>query len=204
MSATVQGEEVLREVFGIEPFFVEGETRFPGKLVQRRLGGEEVVNYKRWSNGNFRRGYWDSLSEIMRKARRPTFLPVHAFKYLPPELMEKVVSEKADVVESEGVMITTKMDRGADLRGMGSVILTKFPFPEREDPLLKGMERRLGKRAFWKYYRDIAERCFIQQIGRVMRSDEDVVEFWSPDETCHRLLYRLWKGEIEKENECSP
>jgi Rad3-related DNA helicase len=204
MSATVQSQEVLREVFGIEPVLVEGETRFPGKLIQRRLGREKAVNYKRWSDGNFRLGYWDFLSEIMRMAKRPSFLPVHAFKYLPPELADKIASEKTDVIEEEGVMITTKMDRGADLKGMGSVIITKFPFPEREDPLLRGMEKRLGKRAFWRYYRDIAERCFVQQIGRVLRSDADVVEFWSPDEICHRMLYRLWKGRVEGGDRCFP
>jgi Rad3-related DNA helicase len=197
MSATVQNDEVLREIFGIEPVMIEGEKRFPGKLVQRRLGGEETVNYQKWRDPHFRSKYFSSLSQILGRAKRPGFLPVHAFKYLPPELAERVASEETDVLKYEGILVTTKMDRGADLKGMQSIIITKFPFPEREDPLLKGMEKRLGRRAFWKYYLDIAERCFVQQLGRVLRSERDVVEFWSPDETCHRSLFRVWKGKIE-------
>jgi hypothetical protein len=66
------------------------------------------------------------------------------------------------------------------------------------------VERRLGRRVFWAYYRDIAERCFIQQLGRVLRSDADEVEFWSPDETRHRLLFRVWRGKVERESDVSP
>ncbi|RLI07281.1 hypothetical protein DRO42_08320, partial [Candidatus Bathyarchaeota archaeon] len=110
---------------------------------------------------------------------------------------ERLKTAEKDFLEDDGILITTKMDRGADLKGMKSIVVMKFPFPEREDPLLKGMERRLGKEAFWRYYRDIAERCFVQQLGRVLRSSKDVVEFWSPDEICHRMLRKLWRGEIE-------
>jgi intein/homing endonuclease len=193
-----QPREVLENVFGISPTFVEGETRFPGELVQRKVGREEVVNYRRWADEKFRRRYWGLLSGMMRKAKRPGFVPVHAFKYLPQKLREKIAAEGTDIYRQRGIVFTTKMDRGADLKGMRSIIVTKFPYPEREDPLLKGMERRLGKEAFWDYYRDMAERSFVQQVGRVLRSDEDVVEFWSPDEACHAGL-RSWKGSILRE-----
>ncbi|MFN4132914.1 MAG: helicase C-terminal domain-containing protein [Candidatus Hadarchaeales archaeon] len=198
MSATVQSEEVLREVYGIDPVIVEGETKFPGLIVQRRTWREMPVNYRSWSKEEFRENYWKLLEEIVEKAGRPAFLPVHAFKYLPPRLAEKIKESDVDVVEEDGVMLTTKMDRGADLKGMKSIVVTKFPFPEREDPLLKGMEKRLGKKAFWAYYRDMAERCFIQQVGRVLRSEGDVVEFWSPDEICHRMLMKAWRGRVRK------
>ena len=93
-------------------------------------------------------------------------------------------------------MLSTKMDRGADLKGMKSIIILKFPYPDSEDPLLKGMQRRLGAESFRQYYRDMAEREFVQQIGRTLRSDDDVVEFWSTDNMCHVQLGRLWKGSI--------
>jgi Rad3-related DNA helicase len=198
MSATCQSPDVLENVFGIEPAFVEGETKFPGQLIQRKLGEEEVVNYQRWADEKFRRRYWNLLSRIMRRAKRPSFVPVHAFKYLPEKLREEISAEGIEVYKHQGIVFTTKMDRGADLKGMKSIIITKFPYPEREDPLLKGMERRLGKEAFWDYYRDMAERNFVQQVGRVLRSDEDVVEFWSPDGACHAGL-RSWKGSISVE-----
>ncbi len=197
MSATVQGEDVLREVFGIEPTFVEGEATFPGKIIQKKLGQEEMVNYKRWADDEFKRRYWALLSKMRRSAKRPGFVPVHSFKYLPPKLREGMLRNGVDVYELSRTQFSTKMDRGADLKGRKSVILLKFPYPEREDPLLKGMERRLGPRAFWAYYRDMAERDFVQQVGRVLRSPSDVVEFWSPDETCHRKLKKVWKGVVE-------
>jgi Rad3-related DNA helicase len=195
MSATVQDKEVLKEVFGIEPTFIEGETRFPGRLILRRLGSEEVINYRKWADEKFRRKYWGMLERIMRRARRPSFVPVHAHAYLPPGLREKV-SESGDAYTFDDIMFTTKMDRGADLKGIKSIILLKFPFPDRSDPLLKGMERRLGPEAFRSYYHDISGREFVQQIGRVLRSDEDEAEFWSPDGMCHSLLKQLWKGEV--------
>ncbi|KXA92331.1 hypothetical protein AKJ65_07720 [candidate division MSBL1 archaeon SCGC-AAA259E19] len=42
------------------------------------------------------------------------------------------------------------------------------------------------------------EREFIQQIGRTVRSPEDVVEFSSPDAKCHKKLRQSWEGEISK------
>ncbi len=201
MSATVQSKEVLKSVFGIEPIFVDGETRFPGKLVPRRLGPEEVINYRKWADDKFKRKYWSTLREIMQKAKRPCFAPVHAHAYLPSSLREKV-RESSDVYNQDGIMFTTKMDRGADLKGIGSIILLKFPYPDREDPLLKGMERRLGPEAFRRYYLDIAGREFVQQIGRVLRSEKDVAEFWSPDQMCHANLGPLWKGSISDGGQC--
>jgi Rad3-related DNA helicase len=195
MSATVQSEDILSDVFGITPTFVSGETRFPGTVIHRKIGSEEVVNYRRWRDDGFRQRYWNLLSKIKRRAKRPTFVPVHAFTYLPQEIREKMGN--TDALHIGKIMYTTKMDRGADLRGMGSVIILKFPYPDREDPLLKGMERRLGKEAFQSYYRDRAERDFVQQIGRALRSPDDEVEFWSPDGMCHAQLGRLWKGDLK-------
>lgn len=194
MSATFQSREVLESVFGIEPIFIDGETKFPGKLIQRKLGTEETINYQKWMDDRFKRKYWNSLQKITRKAKRPGFVPVHAHAYLPQALRENVRGS-GDSYTHDGIMFTTKMDRGADLKGIKSIILLKFPYPDREDPLLKGMERRLGSEAFQQYYRDIAGREFVQQIGRVLRSEDDVVEFWSPDDICHAKL-KLWKGAI--------
>ncbi|MFH1820857.1 MAG: helicase C-terminal domain-containing protein [Methanobacteriota archaeon] len=195
MSATSQSSVVMKDVFGIKPTFVEGETRFPGRLVRRRLGSEEVINYRKWADDGFKRKYWGMLERMMKKAKRPAFVPVHAHTYLHPGLRNKVRAG-GDSYTFDDIMFTTKMDRGADLKGVKSVIILKFPFPDRSDPLLKGMERRLGQESFRSYYRDISGREFVQQIGRVLRSDEDEAEFWSPDEMCHSQLSRLWKGDM--------
>lgn len=203
MSATVQSAEVLREIFGIEPVVVEGETKFPGTLIPQTTGMEVLVKHSDWLRDDFRKAYWRCLRAIIDRAKKPAFAPVHAFKYLPEDLLRLLRESSEDGVEVKGVFFSSKMDRGADLKGMRSVILLKFPFPEAEDPLLKGMKKRLGDRAFWLYYRDMAERSFIQQIGRVLRSPEDEAEFWSPDLVCHSMLRKIWKGKIVEKNKAA-
>ncbi len=198
MSATAQSAEVLEGVFGINPIFVEGETSFPGRLIRRWTGSEMVVNNHRWNDDKFRTGYSRLRSKILRESRRPAFVPVHSYRYAPRKVAKKMRESGNDLLEQEGVMYSTKMDRGIDLAGMGSIIMLKFPYPNRKDPVLQGMKRRLGPEAFDRYYLDMSRREFIQQIGRVMRSDRDKVEFWSPDARCHQMLQQLWKGDIDE------
>ncbi len=196
MSATVQDEDVLRRIYGIDPVFVEGEAKFPGKLVQKRTGAEKTVNNKKWKNQLFRRRYRKIRGEIFRRAERPGFVPVHATKYLPDDIDDLTESDQKDV---NGLTFSTKMDRGADLGEMNSVVILKYPFPGLGDPLLKAMRKRLGEKKFWMYYRDMARREFIQQVGRTVRSPDDVVEFWSPDKKCHKKLHQDWRGKIVRE-----
>lgn len=193
MSATVQDQEVLNRIYGIDPVFVEGEVKFPGKLVRRRLGSEVRVNNANWKDPSFRREYSQVQARIFRRAARPGFVPVHATKYLPEGVDELT---KSDRKEKEGIIFSTKMDRGADLEEMESVIPLKYPYPDLGDPLLRATKKRLGDKKFWIYYRDMSRREFIQQIGRTLRSPDDEVEFWSPDQICHENLQRDWRGEI--------
>ncbi|KXA90177.1 hypothetical protein AKJ40_01950 [candidate division MSBL1 archaeon SCGC-AAA259M10] len=195
MSATVQDREVLNKIYGIDPVFVEGEVEFPGELVQRRLGSERVVSNRMWQKPSFRRGYARVRDEILERAERPCFVPVHATKYLPDHI-EGIT--RRDRKEVDGVVFSTKMDRGADLGEMESVVLLKYPFPNLGDPLLKATRKRLGEEKFWMYYHDMTEREFIQQIGRTVRSPDDRVEFWSPDAKCHRQLRQSWQGDTVK------
>ena len=198
MSATCQSEDVLRDVFELKASFVEGRTEFPGKIMPRTTGLEQEVTYAAWANPTFKERYWECLSRITSSAAKPAFAPVHALKYLPPETRSSFEANRAsDFNEVNGVIYSTKMDRGVDLQEYRSVVLLKFPFPDASDPLLKGMLRRFGPGHFWKYYRDIASRDFVQQVGRVVRSDDDEIEFWSPDARCHAELPRLWKGNID-------
>ncbi|KXB07748.1 hypothetical protein AKJ51_00095 [candidate division MSBL1 archaeon SCGC-AAA382A20] len=196
MSATVQDKEVLNQIYGIDPVFVEGEGKFPGKLIQKKLGVEKTVNNRRWNNYSFRKRYGKVRDKILENAEKPCFVPVHATKYLPKNVKNLTEEDKKEI---DGVTFSTKMDRGADLEEMESVVLLKYPFPNLGDPLLKATKKRLGEEKFWMYYHDMAEREFIQQIGRTVRSPEDQVEFWSPDGKCHKKLRESWKGEISKD-----
>ena len=198
MSATCQSEDVLRDVFELKASFVEGRTEFPGRIMPRTTGLEQEVTYVAWAGSAFRERYWKCLSRIVSDAAKPAFVPVHALKYLPPETRFSFEANRAsDFNEVDGVIYSTKMDRGVDLQEYRSVILLKFPFSDVSDPLLKGMLRRFGPGRFWRYYRDIAIRGFVQQVGRVVRSDDDEIEFWRPDARCHSELAKLWTGTIE-------
>ncbi|MCD6138887.1 MAG: hypothetical protein J7J91_10065, partial [Deltaproteobacteria bacterium] len=58
---------------------------------------------------------------------------------------------------------------------------------------------KLGDKVFWQYYHDIAEREFIQTLGRGVRHENDWIELWSPDKTVFGYLKNVWKGKIRYE-----
>jgi len=191
--ATLQSPETLEEVFGIDPVIVRGETKWPGELVQRKIGSELEVNEERWKDPLFRDLYSNARDKILNQAPKPAFCPVHSMKYLPegfPNLSE------VERIERGGISYSTKWDRGMDLKGMRSVIVLKYPFADLQDRALQATRERLGEKRFWLMYRDMARREFIQQIGRVMRSPDTKAEFWSPDLLAHRFLEKYWEGKI--------
>jgi Rad3-related DNA helicase len=208
MSATAQSKEVLNEIYKIDPIFVEGETRFPGLLIRQRTGKEEVVNYQKWEKESFRKKYWQVLQEILEVAEKPILVNVHGYKYLPKERIGLIpsqyeVEEYQDLaivlfLERGGIVFATKLDRGIDLKGekARSIVMTKYPYALRNDPILLAMAKRLGKEKFEIYYQDLADRTFVQSVGRVLRAKDDFAEFWSPDLRCHEALLELWDGDI--------
>lgn len=212
MSATLQGPGVLEEIYNIRDFaYVEGEPKMQGKIHPMRNGGEVQVNWRNWKKEEFRKHYWESLSRIMAKAKRPTLVQIHAYQYLPlqegfPLLPTQEVIKKTDQEESiamfktgkEELLFSTKTDRGIDLpnEACRSIVLLKYPFPGMKDPFFMVMRKRMGEEAFWSYYQDLAWREFQQQIGRGLRNPEDWVEVWSPDLMVHKRLAALKADKI--------
>lgn len=194
MSATKPTKYVLNEVFGIDPPIVKGETAFPGTLVQRRTGRETTVTASKYSDPSFQQNYERTRNTVFTRMQKPGFVPVHAYKYGPDGLREAL--KDRDAVEQKGVTFSTTMDRGSDLDHMNSVAVLKYPLPNIGDPYLQALRKRLGDDKFWKYVDDQARRELIQQVGRVTRTPDTIVEFWSPDEKCHRKLRRHWNGKI--------
>lgn len=197
MSATKPKRKVLKSVFGIDPVLVEGEPEFPGTLIRKTTGEEVKVNHDNWTDPAFREKYRKTRDLILERMDRPGFVPVHATKYLPDRI-DKLTEENRKEINK--ISFSTKMDRGVDLGEMKSVALLKYPRPDYSDPLLKAMKKKLGEKKFWTYYRDMARRGFIQQIGRIMRSKDARKEFWSPDSTCHKKLEEAWNGKVKVEN----
>lgn len=190
MSGTFQKEEVLREVFDIDPPIVEGETRYPGIIKLKVTGKEMDVTTSNWEKQYFKRNYWALLDKILNRAKKPCLVQVHAFKYVP----NNVTVNR----EKDGILFSTVTDRGIDLKDekCRSIVILKFPLPDLNDPVLKTMKKLL-KGKFWKYYVDIAKRELVQQVGRGVRHKDDWVEVWTLDKRVLRELPKLWKGKIQ-------
>lgn len=200
MSATFQSEKILEEIFGFDNFcFIEGEPKFPGIVYPKQLGTENRVTYKNWKRKDFKNVYWSNLSKAIKQSAKPCMIPVHAFKYLPEGIREKLKGQRTLRTRDGSITFSTVMKRGVDLKDdmCRSIVMLKFPFPNVGDPILKAMKLKLGDENFWRYYQDIAKREFIQTIGRGVRHKEDWIEFYSPDKTCLGFLENLWKGEID-------
>ncbi|MEM2925797.1 MAG: helicase C-terminal domain-containing protein [Methanocellales archaeon] len=209
MSATTQAPMVLKEIYNIEPVFVEGEIKFPGTILHRKTGKEQLINYQKWKSQRVREAFWNCLEEILDSASRPILVNVHAYEYLP-EQSRGLIPSRDEVREfqdreidyftsgTKDIIFTTKLDRGIDLpdEKCRAIVLLKYPYPKLTDPVLQAMAKRLGNVAFNRYYEDVAAREFIQSIGRAVRSKNDFEEFWSPDLRCHIALHELWKGDI--------
>jgi len=207
MSATVQESSVLSEVYGLDDFaYVEGETRMPGNLYKKRTDEEKVVNWKSWQLEAFKNQYWRTLSRIMKWAEKPTLVQVHSYNYLPDTDEYDLVPTKREVMDSnqeecihsfkqgeEEILFSTKTDRGIDLPDgvCRAIVILKYPYPSMRDPLFEVMKKRLGDKAFWNYYNDIARRDLYQQVGRGLRNEDDWVEVWSPDLKVHQELMRI-------------
>jgi len=196
MSATRPTRYVFNQVFDIDPPVVKGETEFPGTLVQRRTGRETRLTASKYRDPSFQKKFERTRNIIFTNMEKPGFVPIHAYKYGPDGLREAL--EDQDSVEMKGVTFSTTMDRGSDLRYMNSVAVLKYPIPNIGDPYLQALKKRLGNDKFWKYVDDQARRELIQQVGRITRTKDTVVEFWSPDDKCHQKLRRHWDGRIMK------
>jgi len=210
MSATLQSNNVLKTIFGLEDFgFVAGETKQPGKLYVRRVGREKSVNHSNWKQGSFQEEYWRTMSKILATSKRPTLVQVHSFKYLPDDNRYPDIPSRKSIKEDDqegslksfisggrNLIFSTKTDRGVDLPDdtCRSIVVTKYPFPDLNDPVLRVMKKRMSDAPFWNYYRDIAKREFYQQIGRGLRSEDDWLEVWSPDMKVHEELRKSGIG----------
>ncbi len=198
MSATFQDLSVLEEVYGLAPdeyAFCWGEERHPGTVYAMRTGREEPVNFKRWKDNRFRQEYFQLRDWIVEQAKQPKLIQVWGKKYA--DGVEKDF-KNINVLEDGEEDWSTVASRGLDLSDdkCRSIILLKCPFPDAKDPILQTMKHKLGEKAFWKYYNDIAERNLIQQVGRGVRNQNDWVEVWSPDKWVFSKLGRIWRGNI--------
>lgn len=206
MSATFPSKDILSDVFGIDDVcFVDGETRFPGTVYLMRTGKEDYVNHRKWRSESFRKRYFDCLGEILKRAKRPLLVHVHSKKYLPEDKLSENLNDRSVFKGKFSEVWSTVAKRGLDLRGdrCRAICILKHPFPDLQDGMLQAIRLKLGDNAFFRYYRDKAERDLIQQVGRAVRSEDDWVEVWSPDLTVHDVILSKWRGRIAKYGQMS-
>ena len=212
MSATLQRPKVLEDIYNLSDFgYIEGEPKMQGKIFPMQTGKEYSVNWKNWKKEQFRKYYWNMLSFIIKKAKRPTLVQIHAYQYLPDDELYSLVptqnnlrkmNQEANITRfksgEENLLFSTKTDRGIDLPddGCRSIILMKYPFPGLRDPFFIIMKKKLGEQAFWEYYKDLAWREFQQQIGRGLRNTNDWIQIWSPDLVVHRKIRELNTNQV--------
>jgi len=199
MSATFPPKHVLEEVYGLDDVcFVDGETRFPGTVYLKRTGMETVVTHKKWSKIEFRQHYYKCLENILKNAKRPLLVQVHAKKYLPPSKKNEKLNDYAILNCDFDEVWSTVAKRGIDLKGdkCRSIVILKYPIPDLSDGMVQAIRLKLGDRAFFMYVKDRADREVIQQVGRAVRSQDDWVEVWSPDLAVHNAIKRCWKGRL--------
>ncbi len=195
MSGTLHSKRVLKNIFGLENIgYVRGEPKIPGDLIIKKPSKPIKLTSKRFNDKKIRKTYYKALRECINRSKKPCLVHIHAYRYLPKNLRKNVVEEQEKNISEfkagkKDVLFSTKLKRGIDLKEekCRSVVIQKYPYPDLSDPYLMALKERLGD-AFWKYYEDMARRDLIQQIGRVVRNDNDWAEIWSPDK---KVYYKL-------------
>lgn len=206
MTGTVHSKEIIKKVFKINDFeIVEAETLHQGSIDILRTGKEIDCKHSNFtSKKHSRKDYLEALDACLGKAKKPVLVHVNAYKDLPNNfeinefnLKNLVTAEnlmKQQNLDKEGnnvldfkkgkkdILFSTRCNRGVDFPGemCNSIIFTKYPNPNVADVFWKILERTHPE-YFWEFYKDKANREFLQRIFRAVRSANDKVSILSPD-----------------------
>ena len=78
-----------------------------------------------------------------------------------------------------------------------SIIFTKFPNPAANDIFWKILKQKYPQ-YYWEFYKDKANREFLQKIYRGVRSKNDYVSVLSPDKRVIDAVKKLQAFSIDK------
>ncbi|MFH1376061.1 MAG: helicase C-terminal domain-containing protein [Candidatus Woesearchaeota archaeon] len=80
------------------------------------------------------------------------------------------------------VLFSTKCNRGVDFPGeiCNSIIFTKYPYPNVSS-LFWQILKKSKPEYYSMFYKDKAEREFLQRVYRGLRSEKDHINILSPD-----------------------
>jgi len=193
MSATPLERKLLKSMFGIDPDeIVVVEKKVPGKVYLGGTFGMVVSGKQFLEDGNYRKTYCEELWKTIQLARSevsPRLGIITAYKYV--DYLFKYYGIRLNIDE-DGSMLqklrnnevdevwTTRAYRGVDLPNVHGIIITKYPYPDLQDPfwqLLKNMRPELFK----QFYEWVAEITLFQVICRALRDENCWVKIYSPD-----------------------
>jgi Rad3-related DNA helicase len=221
MSGTLHSKEVLNKVFGITDYaVVEAETKHQGEIEIFRTGKEKDFSYRSFKEKLVsREDYLRALASCVKWAEKPLLVHVNAYEDLPKfdeqnkyrlgELMTKEQLSDLQNRDKTGRIVSmfksglsdslysTKCSRGVDFPGdvCKSMIFTKYPNPNIRGTFWKIL-MRTHKEYFWDFYKDKANREFLQRLYRALRSKEDHVFVMSPDLRVLDAVVRLQNGKV--------
>jgi len=216
MSGTLHSETILKNIFGISSYkVIQAENNYQGEMEIFRTGKEFDCSYRNFIRGGFdREKYLRALGACVQKAKRPTLVHVNSFEDLPTlaeiekfgirelisreELIETQTRDKTGSIVSDfkqkkiNILYSTKCSRGVDFPGdvCNSVVFTKYPNPNVQGSFWKILEKTHPK-YYWDFYRDKAQREFLQRLYRALRSKDDYVYILSPDSRVLDMARRL-------------
>ena len=205
MSGTIHSELVLREVFGINEFkIIEAETNHRGRITETSSKLERNFDYMTLQQPGSRERYLKALSKSIELAKRPTLVHVNAFSDLPTEeecskyninyikTRQELKDEQDNFKRGElvqnfknrqmDILYSTKCTRGVDFPGetCNSIVFTKYPYPNISSLFWRVLKKSKPK-YFDLFYRDKAQREFLQRTYRGLRSENDHIYLLSPD-----------------------
>ena len=219
MSATIQSQNVLNQIYGIKPNqygnkIIKSEKQILGTLKQSPLLQSNTLLNCNYQTLQSNRGRYHKLLDkcIEISKGKQTLVHITSFSDFPSEkydaqldnipYIEEIREEMKNDKDSkmlkefkEGkreVLYSTRDMRGTDLPDemCRVIIFPKLPYPHAGEPFFKTL-KDANEALFWAYYIDKQHREFRQGICRGLRHPKDYVTILSPDLRVHNQVRQL-------------
>ena len=204
MSGTVHNPQVLKELYGIEPYIVRSGAKVGGKVSLCKANFIAVTN-KTWHSETVQKNYYNTMHDIIVKASEKNekiLIQTPAKKYIKPVVEDDRYQDKllydgyTDKGENsleldnwthgtdKNILVSTRVARGVDLKDdlCRHIIIAKCPFPFFMSPNMQSLRKRFVNSGIFNIiYEDITLRTLLQQLSRASRHSKDWVKIWTPD-----------------------
>jgi len=222
MSATIQSENILKNLFGIKKFkTIEVGTGMYYKNLKILATNKEFPANNNGIKNNADE-YFKNFNTVIKHASKngKTLVGVVAYKDFPDdndyehlpttrELNTKREEDNGGMLEQfkktkhpeNPILFSSKDRRGTDLPEdmCRHVVLQKMPYENVFSTYWLAL-KEFNQGMFWTYYKDQAKREVTQQIARGLRSETDYLTVYSPDSRVLELIKKI-KTEMRSNDE---